>query len=185
MPYGRIAYVEQLDLESNARMSNATVFMDLSNTVYFCGDCALTNYTAGQAFAVLPDSILFPLTDVVVPVCVTASFGTTLLSLETDSSTKTVVTEVTATKTGDNVTAVETTDARDSVLTSASLSPETTTSTQTRTVPMKIDSNGNVSLMQDFDSATVHLAGFQFTANSRYYTPESGNVYANNTSPLL
>ena len=185
MPYGRIAYVEQLDLKSNAQMSNATVFMDLSNTVYFCGDCTLTNYTAGQAFAVLPDSILFPLTDVVIPVCVTAPFTTTMLSLETDSTTKTVVTEVTATKTGDNVTDVETTDESVSFINSATLVPETSSSTQTRTVPMKIDNNGNVSLMQDFDSATVHLAGFQFTSNSRYYTPEIGNVYANNTSPLL
>lgn len=185
MPYGRIAYVEQLDLQSTAQMDNATVFMDLSNTVFFCGDCILTNYAEGQAFAVLPDSILFPLTDVVLPVCVTASFETETLSLDTQSSTKTIVTEVTATKTGDNVTDVETTDENISFIASASLVFESSSSAQTRTVPLKIASNGNVSLMQGFDSATVHLSGFQFTANSRYYTPEIGNVYANNTSPLL
>ena len=59
-----------------------------------------------------------------------------------------------------------------------------TSESQTRLTYLTILTNGELSLPFDYTEATVHLNGIQFTANSKYYTPEIGNIYNNGTSPL-
>ena len=54
----------------------------------------------------------------------------------------------------------------------------------TRLTYLIVDVNGELSLPFDYQSATVHMDGISFTVNDRYYTPEIGNVYPNNTSPM-
>ena len=59
-----------------------------------------------------------------------------------------------------------------------------TSESQTRLTYLTVQTNGELSLPFDYNEATVHLNGIQFTANSKYYTPEIGNIYNNGTSPL-
>lgn len=47
-----------------------------------------------------------------------------------------------------------------------------------------IDTMGEFRLPKSYDSATVYLNGILFSVNSKYYTPEIGNIYDNGTSPL-
>lgn len=54
----------------------------------------------------------------------------------------------------------------------------------TRIAPLTVSTAGELSLPIDYASATVHLNGVEFTANSKYYTPEIGNIYNDGTSPL-
>ena len=53
-----------------------------------------------------------------------------------------------------------------------------------RIAPLHISPLGELSLPFDYATATVYLNGIQFTSNSKWYTPEIGNVYNNGTSPL-
>ena len=49
---------------------------------------------------------------------------------------------------------------------------------------MTVTTEGTISINENVDSGTLHLAGVCFTVNSRYYTPQIGNIYNNGTSPL-
>lgn len=49
---------------------------------------------------------------------------------------------------------------------------------------LTITDTGALSVNRDLDNGTVYLCGLSFTANSKYYTPEIGNIYNNGTSPL-
>lgn len=131
MPYGKIAYIGQMIVQSNMVMTNKSAFIDLNNVVYFCGNAMVADYTAGEVLATLPDEMMFPLQTVVIPVCVT----------EADAIIPTVV-------------------------------------------PMTVNTDGTIEIGADLADADLYLSGVSFTANSRYYTPEIGNVYPNNTSPL-
>lgn len=53
-----------------------------------------------------------------------------------------------------------------------------------RIAPLHINTSGELSLPFDYTNATVYLNGIQFTSNSKWYTPEIGNIYNNGTSPL-
>ena len=55
---------------------------------------------------------------------------------------------------------------------------------QPTVVPMTINTDGTIEIGIDLSDADLYLSGVFFTTNSRYYTPEIGNVYPNNTSPL-
>lgn len=47
-----------------------------------------------------------------------------------------------------------------------------------------VDSSATVSIDRDLSDCTVCLRGCVFQSNSRFYTPEIGNIYGNGTSPL-
>lgn len=47
-----------------------------------------------------------------------------------------------------------------------------------------IDASGEFRLPKSYDNATVYLNGIMFSVNSKYYTPEIGNIYNNGTYPL-
>lgn len=49
---------------------------------------------------------------------------------------------------------------------------------------LTVSDTGALSINRDLDEGTVYLCGLSFTANSKYYTPEIGNIYNNGTSPL-
>lgn len=55
---------------------------------------------------------------------------------------------------------------------------------QTRIACLSVGVDGALSLPFDYMEAIVHLNGVMFSSNSKYYTPEIGNVYNNGTSPL-
>lgn len=131
MPYGKIAYIGQMTVQSNMVMTNKSAFIDLNNVVYFCGNAMVADYTAGDVLATLPDEMMFPLQTVVIPVCVQ----------EADAVAPTVV-------------------------------------------AMTVNTDGTIEIGTDLNDADLYLSGVSFTANSRYYTPEIGNVHPNNTSPL-
>ena len=59
-----------------------------------------------------------------------------------------------------------------------------TSGSSTSVVPLTVQVDGGLELPSDYTSATVHLNGVQFTANSKYYTPAIGNIYNDGTSPL-
>lgn len=129
MPYRVIAAVGEMTLADTAAMTNKANVMTLDNVVMLCGDCTLTNYTAGAAFATLSEESIFPEEAVTVPVCVTSDG-------------------------------------------------------QTRLTFLAVGIDGTLSLPFDYASATVHLNGICFNSNSKYYTPEIGNIFNNGTSPI-
>lgn len=49
---------------------------------------------------------------------------------------------------------------------------------------LRISPLGELSLNTSMDNGIVYLNGIQFTSNSKWYTPEIGNIYNNGTSPL-
>lgn len=49
---------------------------------------------------------------------------------------------------------------------------------------LRISPLGKLSLNTSMDNGIVYLNGLQFTSNSKWYTPEIGNIYNNGTSPL-
>lgn len=49
---------------------------------------------------------------------------------------------------------------------------------------LSIDTHGELRLPNSYDNAIVYLNGICFSVNSKYYTPEIGNIYNNGTSPL-
>lgn len=49
---------------------------------------------------------------------------------------------------------------------------------------LTISNSGELSLDRELSNCTVYLRGLSFNSNSRYYTPEIGNIYNNGTSPL-
>lgn len=49
---------------------------------------------------------------------------------------------------------------------------------------LTVSDTGTLSINRNLDEGTVYLCGLSFTANSKYYTPEIGNIYNNGTSPL-
>lgn len=55
---------------------------------------------------------------------------------------------------------------------------------QTTIEVLTITPGGEIQLSKDYDSAIVHLSGIVMNMNSKYYTPEIGNIYDNSTSPL-
>lgn len=55
---------------------------------------------------------------------------------------------------------------------------------ETRLTYLTIGTEGQLSLPFDYASAVVHLNGICFNVNSKYYTPEIGNIFNNGTSPL-
>lgn len=54
----------------------------------------------------------------------------------------------------------------------------------TRLTFLTVGTEGTLSLPFDYTSAVVHLNGICFNVNSKYYTPEIGNIYNDGTSPL-
>lgn len=55
---------------------------------------------------------------------------------------------------------------------------------ETRLTFLTVGTEGALSLPFDYASAVVHLNGICFNVNSKYYTPEIGNIFNNGTSPL-
>ena len=49
---------------------------------------------------------------------------------------------------------------------------------------LRVSTLGELSLNTSMDNGLVYLNGIQFTSNSKWYTPEIGNIYNNGTSPL-
>lgn len=49
---------------------------------------------------------------------------------------------------------------------------------------LRISSLGELSLNTSIDNGLVYLNGIQFTSNSKWYSPEIGNIYNDGTSPL-
>lgn len=50
--------------------------------------------------------------------------------------------------------------------------------------PLHINAQGELYLDDSYENATIYLNGVCFNVNSKYYTPEIGNIYNNGTSPL-
>lgn len=51
-------------------------------------------------------------------------------------------------------------------------------------VPITLNTNGELTLENSYESAILYLNGCCFHVNSKWYTPEIGNIYDNGTSPL-
>lgn len=51
-------------------------------------------------------------------------------------------------------------------------------------VGIGIQTDGTLVMGRNVQNGVLFLNGAQFTANSKYYTPEIGNIYNNGTSPL-
>lgn len=49
---------------------------------------------------------------------------------------------------------------------------------------LTITTDGELKLPNSYETAVVCLNGIMFSVNSKYYTPEIGNVFNNGTSPL-
>lgn len=49
---------------------------------------------------------------------------------------------------------------------------------------LTINSDGEMSINNSFKNCTIHLNGICWQANSKYYTPEIGNIYNNYTSMI-
>lgn len=49
---------------------------------------------------------------------------------------------------------------------------------------LTVGTDGTLSFDKNIENGVIYLNGIQFTSNSKYYTPEIGNIYNNGTSPL-
>lgn len=88
MAYGNISAIGKLTLGTNVSMSNNIALMDDNNIVMLCDDIVLSGtHSASDTLLTLPDSSMFPTSDITLLVCCLPTSGSrTTRVLIVDSS---------------------------------------------------------------------------------------------------
>lgn len=71
---------------SNFSISNPCNIMSLDNIVMICDDVEISSYIAGDVILTLSDNAMLPLSDLIIPVCITTNNQTVIKPLTISSN---------------------------------------------------------------------------------------------------